>query len=77
MIESVRQFLSDWALAITSVLGLIIVWNQAKATIMKWAHQINIFNRVHTVEIEVDKIEAELTAHINEGDLKNMPKEVQ
>ena len=57
MIEDLREFLSDWTLAIASVLGLIVAWNNAKTTITRWFRRLNLYARVSRVEEDVEELQ--------------------
>lgn len=59
MIEDVRIFLTDWSLAITSIIGLLIAWNSARPTVMRWFRALNLYRRVDLVEKDVAQLKAD------------------
>jgi hypothetical protein len=71
LIEDFRDFLSDWTLAIASLLGLIAVWNSTKDTINKWIRNINLYRRMAKVESEVEQLQTTTHLHAN-SDLKEL-----
>lgn len=50
LIEEARIFLTQWALAIAAILGLIIAWRNAKETLYNIYKEINLYRRMHKVE---------------------------
>lgn len=55
IVEDIREFLSDWTLAIASILGLVIAWNNTKETVGRWFKNINLYRRMGKVEEEISE----------------------
>lgn len=56
LIEEVRVFLTQWALAIAAILGLVVAWRNAKDTIYNMYKHLNLYQRIHKVEKKVHKL---------------------
>lgn len=56
IIEEVRIFLTEWALAIAALLGLIIAWRNTKETIFGVYKNLNLYSRIHRLEIKIKEL---------------------
>lgn len=59
IVEEVRIFLTQWALAIAAILGLIVAWKNSKETLYNMYKAINLYRRVHKLETKEDCTEGQ------------------
>lgn len=59
-VEEVRQFISDWAVVIAAVLGVIIAWKNASETIIGAWRKLNLYYRLNRVEENIEVLNDEV-----------------
>lgn len=56
--EAIRHLANDWATTILALVALSTVMGRVNKTLRVWWNKINLFTRVHKLEVSVDELES-------------------
>lgn len=56
--EAIRHLANDWATTLLAVIALATVMGKASRTARVWWNNINLWRRVHVLEVAVDELES-------------------